>query len=317
MSSATLVPETRDLTGDDAIAVLRRCGWGTLLRDAFRRLRVADGFSHVRSLAYLVALVAIQALIALVGLASVLHKGSVSRAIDAAIRKAVPGPAGHVLTTAVTQANHSVSQHHYGAIIVGLVGSLFTATTAMGQLERGLNRLYGVEQDRPAAKKYALAFVFALSAGTLTTLAFVCLTFGNEIFRHGSTSMLSSGWSIVRWPLGVVLIAAAVTLLFRWTPRRRQPQFSWLMVGSAISVLLWVASTAALGLFFRSSSSFGSTYGPLAGVVALLFWSLMSSFSVFYGGAVAAQLEAIRVGSPAPQDSSKVAQSNPGSDTTN
>ena len=28
----------------------------------------------------------------------------------------------------------------------------------MGQLERGLNRIYGVEKDRPFARKYGRAF---------------------------------------------------------------------------------------------------------------------------------------------------------------
>ena len=296
MSSAPLVPETRDLTGDDAVAMLRRTGWSKLLRDAFVRLRNADGFSHARSLSYLTSLVAIQALIGLVGLASVINKGGLSRVIDQTIRHTIPGPAGHVLTTAVTQANRNGAQHHYGAVLIGLVGSIVTATSAMGQIERGLNRVYGIERDRPTRLKYARAFVSALSVGTLAVFAFICLALGNNITRVGMTSTVGESWSIFRWPLGVALIAAAVTVMLRWIPRRRQPHLSWLSVGSATSVLLWVASTGALGLSFRLSSTFGSTYGPLAGMVALLLWSLLSSVSLFYGAAVAAQLEAIRAG---------------------
>jgi uncharacterized BrkB/YihY/UPF0761 family membrane protein len=126
---------------------------------------------------------------------------------------------------------------------------------------------------------------------------------------------LTSAWSIARWPLGVGLAAVAVTVLFRWSPRRCQPRLSWLAFGSGISVLLWGLATVGLGLFYGSSSSFGQTYGPLAGVVALLIWSLLSSFSLFYGAAVAAQLEAQRTGE-APQDAEKVAHSDPGSDPT-
>ena len=106
MSSATLVPETRTLTGDDAWETLRRTGRRKLAKDAFKRLRVADGFSHARSLAFMISLVAIEGLIGLVGLASVLHKGAVSAIIDSSVRRTIPGPAGHVLTTAVTQAHH-------------------------------------------------------------------------------------------------------------------------------------------------------------------------------------------------------------------
>ena len=59
MSTAQLVPETWELTGDDVWATLRRVGRGQLLKDAFMRMRVADGFSHARSLAFLTAVVCV------------------------------------------------------------------------------------------------------------------------------------------------------------------------------------------------------------------------------------------------------------------
>ncbi len=66
-----------------------------------------------------------------------------------------------------------------------------------------------------------------------------------------------------------------------------------------------------LGLFFRWSSTFGETYGPLAGIVALCLWALMSSISLLYGAAVNAQLEAVRAQASAPQDTEKVVESEP------
>ena len=294
VSGASFVPETRQLSGEDAVATLRRIGRTTLLKDAFHRLRAADGFSHARSLAYLTSLVAIQALIAVVGIESVLGQGRLSRAIDSAISRAVPGPAGQVLTTAVTHAHQSGAHHHYLAVLVGLVGSLVTATTAMAQLERGLNRIYGTDQDRPALEKYRVAFVSALSAGTLAVVAFILLEFGDQILGAKSPTVVSVGWAIVRWPLGIVLIALATTVLFRRSPRRQQPRLSWLAFGSAIAVGAWLLAIVGLSVFFRFSSSFGSTYGPLAGIVALLLWSLLSSVALLFGGAVAAQLESVR-----------------------
>ena len=56
--------------------------------------------------------------------------------------------------------------------------------------------------------------------------------------------------------------------------------------------------TLGLGLLFQVSTSFGDTYGPLAGIVALLLWALLSAIGLFFGAAVAAQLEAVRAGRP-------------------
>ena len=78
-----------------------------------------------------------------------------------------------------------------------------------------------------------------------------------------------------------------------------------------MSVVLWAAATLVLGGFFTASSSFGKTYGPLAGIVALLLWSLLSSIALLYGAAIAAQLESVRAGEPEPQDEQKVEHSEP------
>ena len=128
-----------------------------------------------------------------------------------------------------------------------------------------------------------------------------------------TTTPRADVWAVVRWPLALVLMMAAMALLFRWSPRRHQPAWSWLAFGASVSVLLWSLVTLGLGLFFRASTSFGDTYGPLAGIVALLLWALLSAIALLFGGAVAAQLEAVRAGAPKPQDAEKVEHSEPDS----
>ena len=62
MSEAQRVPETYQLTGDDAVSTLRRVRWQHLLTEAFQRLRVSDGFSHARASAFTLALLLVEAL---------------------------------------------------------------------------------------------------------------------------------------------------------------------------------------------------------------------------------------------------------------
>jgi uncharacterized BrkB/YihY/UPF0761 family membrane protein len=97
-------------------------------------------------------------------------------------------------------------------------------------------------------------------------------------------------------------VTVAIALLFHLAPRRRQPAWSWLAFGASVSVMLWSLVTLALGFVFELTNSFGQTYGPLAGMVALLLWALLSSIAVLFGAAMAAQLEAVRAGAPGPRD---------------
>jgi len=311
VSTASFVPETRHLTVGDAHATLRSCGRVRLVRDAFFRLRVADGFSHARSMAWVTALLLVEAIISLVGFATVMGKSGISTVVARTLRAATPGPAGQFLADAVTQAHHAGAAHGWGGLVFGLVAALISGSTWFGQLERALNRIYGIEQDRPTVKKYGLALLFTVSVGVLTSFAFVALAFGRTVGDSLDNDALREIWKFSRWPLALVALTLAMTLLLQWSPRRRQPQLSWLAFGATISVVLWALCTAGLGLFFSWNTSFDKTYGPYAGMIALLVWALLSSVAILLGGATAAQLEAMREGVLTPQDEEKVEHSEP------
>ena len=51
-----------------------------------------------------------------------------------------------------------------------------------------------------------------------------------------------------------------------------------------------------LALLVSASENFGATYGPLAGMIAVLLWTFLSAVSLLLGLAFAAQLEAVRAG---------------------
>jgi YihY family inner membrane protein len=299
VSTATPIPETWELDGDDARETLLHTGRRQLARDAFVRMRSADGFSHARSLAFVTTLVLLEGIIGLVGLASVLGSRRFGNVVSDIVEQVVPGPAGAVLTQTVRQARTAASGGQWFGLVFGLVGALVTATTLMGQMERVTNRLYGVERDRPTKEKYTRAFVLAVTAGLAASLAFVMLTFGHGL-THDGDSVATTVWRVARWPVALALMVAAIALLFRYAPRRHQPAWSWLAYGAGISVVGWALASVGLGLFFRWSSSFGDTYGPLAGTIGLLLWAFFTAVSVVYGAAVAAQLEAVRAEGIAP-----------------
>jgi len=300
MSRAEAVPETYELTGDDVVSTIGRVRWQHLLAEAFQRLRVADGFSHARASAFALALLLVEALIALLGLAVALGSSGFSRTVTDVLQAAVPGPAGQLLTSAARQAQEAGSSDQYTALIIGLVASLITGTTAFGQFERSCNRIYGVEQDRESAKKYTRAFLLTVTVGVVASLGVTMLVLGRPIAEAIEDSWAGDVWLVVRWPLAVVLLVLATTAMLRWSPNRRQPGYTWLVYGAGVSVLLTVAASVALALFFRWSTTFGDTYGPLAGMIGLLLWCYAVAAAGLFGIAITAQLEYERVsGTPA------------------
>ena len=304
MSTAAAVPETRGLEGDDAIETLKGVGITRLARDSFVRFRRADAFSHSRALAFQLVLTLLPALIAVVGFAGILDQESFSRVLESTFTDLAPGPAGEVLTQTIKSGSGSSGV----ALFLGLAIAVVSGATAMGQIERGANRIYGVERDRPSVAKYVQATLLALTAGVATVGALVLTVAGSELGSaltdEGWSDALGTVWSIARWPLGAILVAAAAAVLFEKAPNRSQPEPTWLAFGSGLSVLLWFSFTGVLGGYLEISRSFGETYGPLAGFIGLMLWALLTALALFAGLALAAQLEAIRAGEPKPEDGS-------------
>ncbi len=311
MSTANLVPETWHLTGDDAKETLSHIGRRRLVKDALTRLRFSDGFSHARSMAFLGILLFVEGVIAAVGISSALGNSASSDSIVKALQSIVPGPAGRILTQAASQAHQVASSGYWAAIAFGTIGALVTGATMMGQIERAMNRLYGIESDRAAASKYAHAFLLTLTAGTLAALAFVGMGLGSAVASALGNSSTRMIWNVARWPLGILLLVAAIALILRWAPRRHQPTWSWMSFGAVAAVALMALVTVVLNVFFHFSSTFGTTYGPLAGIIALAFWSYATSIALLVGAALAAQLEAVRADVAAPRSASKILESEP------
>ena len=311
MGTATRVPETITISGDelsadDAVSALRRYGRWNLVKNSFVRFRYADGFSHARALALQLCLSFIPLIIAVVGLASAIHAEKVAQVIIQTVAGVLPGKdQGDMVEQAAHRTQEQGVTAGYLALWLGLLAAIIALTTAMGQIERGANRIYGIERDRPAPSKYGRALLMALTAGLLLQLGFVVIIAGDALGEslaatYGLGGTFQRWWTVGSWPAGVLLAWASFTVIIERGPRRRQPGYSWLAFGSAVSLGLWLLFTGLLALYVIKSGSFGSTYGPLTGIFALLLWANLSSVALFLGIAFAAQLEAVRASSPEP-----------------
>ncbi|THA80116.1 YihY/virulence factor BrkB family protein [Streptomyces sp. A0592] len=310
MGTATRVPQRRDvrgdeLSGDEAWTALRRYGGWRLARDSFVRFRYADGFSHSRALALQTVLSIVPLAIAAIGLSSVLHTEDIGRVAELTISRLTSGPSQEMVDEALRESRRHAGDGGQAALWLGLLFSLVNVTTSLCQVERGANRIYGNERDRPFLRKYSRGLVMAVLAGLPLGLSFVLMVLGSdltrafaEVYHFGPATIRA--WDVLRWPVGVLLAVLATSAIFRLSPRRAQPGYTWLAFGAVVHLVLWLGATWALSLYVGASSSFTSVYGPLSAIMSLLLWSYLTSLALFLGLSFAAQLEAVRAGTKEP-----------------
>ena len=310
MSSVRAVPETELMSGeqlsaDDAWHTVRRYGLGHLLSTGFLRFRYGDGFSHARAFALQLALATVPLIIAGAGLAAALGAESFAEVVARTVVALSPGSSDALLEDVVEGGTDEGSERGEVVVVLGLATAFLAATSAFAQLERGANRIYGTERDRPALRKYACAALLTATAGTAMAAGLLLIVAGEpfgdaveQVYHWGDAA--ETAFDVVRWPVGLAALVVAVTMLFRHAPRRRQPGLSWLAVGAAVTVLAWLAGSGLLGLYVAAAGNFGDTYGPLTAVMALLLWANVTGTALLAGVALAAQLEAVRAGGSDP-----------------
>ena len=101
----------------------------------------------------------------------------------------------------------------------GLGFSLLSMTTAMGQVERGLNRIYGIRRDRPAVSKYGRAAVITAVLAVPIGLGFLLVVAGvffELVLNIGG--LVDS--SVAPFVVPGLLILAGAYVLWRGNPSR-------------------------------------------------------------------------------------------------
>jgi len=310
MTTARTVPVTTEMDGDeldaiDAWHLARRHGLRKVVVESFVRFRYGDGFTNSRALALQACLAVVPFLLALTGLASDLDEERPAAVVAHVVGSLSPGAGeSDALASAVEKSDESERAGEV-ALVFGLGFALLSMTTAMAQVERGANRIYGIRRDRKALAKYGRAAVLTAILAGPVGIGFLMIVGGGAFGEamadnYGWSEDTVTWWNVLRWPIGLGLLVVTIAVLLDHVPRRRQPALSWLALGAGIAVLLSAAATVGLALYVSLSASFGSVYGPLAGIFALLLWALLSSIALFYGTAVCAQLEALRAGDDTP-----------------
>ena len=237
MSTARTVPVTTELDGDeldaqDAWHLARHHGLGRILVDSFVRFRYGDGFSNSRALALQACLAVVPFLIALTGLAADIDEDRPAQVVAATIEAVSPGGGSDdALASAVAQGSEESGELALG---FGLAFAFLSMTTAMAQVERGSNRIYGIRRDRKALAKYGraavLTAILALPVGTGFLLIVAGGAIGDAMVKEYAWSADTLlVWNVLRWPAGLALLILTIAVCPR--PRPAAPAASSLLAG--------------------------------------------------------------------------------------
>ena len=180
-----------------------------------------------------------------------------------------------------------IGQRNQALLAIGLVVTLWTASSGMQAVRTGLNKAYGVERGLSFWRARIKVTLFTVIVGLATILAFSSIVVMPYIWMMIDTNRMSPNDVLwlhygVRYGSAFVVLSIIYALLYGWLPDIRQ-RLRTVLPGALVGAALWVGAAALLSETLRSASKLILVYGSFAGVVATLVFLYASAATLLFG----------------------------------
>jgi membrane protein len=180
-------------------------------------------------------------------------------------------------------------------LVVSLLIALWSATSGTGSLMQALTVAYEERENRGILSFYGRAIVLTIGVGVFALLSLFLIAGIPAVI---GLLPLSELWrdriSLIRWPLLAILAVAALGVLYRYGPARRNPCWHCLSGGTMAAAVLWLVGSAGFSFYVARFSSYDKTYGSLGAVVILLMWFYVTAYIILAGAELNAEIEKAR-----------------------
>jgi membrane protein len=288
-------PEPDDPRKPDSPADLTTPSWRYVLKQTVGEFGRDQCTDLAAALTYYAVLSLFPALLVVVSLLGVIGQGQrTSDTLLDLIGDISPGAAAETLRQPIQQLVEAPSAGF--ALVVGLLAAVWSASGYVGAFGRAMNRIYEVDEGRPAVKLRLQQLMLTFASLIVVALVVLMLAVSGPVAEAvggllGAGDTAVSVWNIARWPVLLLLVILGVALLYHASPNVEQPRFRWLSVGAAIAIVVWVVASLGFGVYVANFGSYNKTFGALAGVIVFLLWLWITNLALLFGAELDAELE--------------------------
>jgi membrane protein len=198
----------------------------------------------------------------------------------------VPGDGMSLVRNIVSDVSHK----HKHFLTLGLVFTIWAASSGFAAIIDGLDLVYRVRETRPVWKTRPLALGLTLLAGSLLVVAVGLMVEGTSLGtwftgKFDLSPAVLAAWRTLRWGIAAAFAVLALELLYHFGPNVKQ-RFRDSLTGAMVAVAAWIGLSYMLGIYFRHFESLDKTYGPLGAAIGLYVWFYLSGFAVLLGGEI-------------------------------
>jgi membrane protein len=197
--------------------------------------------------------------------------------------------------TLVRDTLADVTRHRSGSVLsLGLIASLWSASSAVASLIDALNRAYGLADKTPFWKRRLKAIALTLVAALLVAAGSLLIIVGHRVggwLEHALeiSGALASISTILGYCIGFGLSLLGIQALYYFGPHKKG-EHKRVNPGALIAAIGIVIGSLVFSFYVRVAPSASATYGSLGAVVTLMLWLYLVGLMLLLGGEINSEL---------------------------
>jgi membrane protein len=253
-------------------------------RAAWRLIMVDEGLVLAGYIAFTAFLSLFPFLIFLAALAGFLGDRETADAFIEAMFEFMPDDVAETLAPAVGEV---LGARQGGLLTFGILATLWFASNGFEALRTGLNRAYGVTEQRSMWWLRLQSIAFVISGGLIILFLSLVVVLGPLVWKvlgPAVHQMLETQlvFGTARYAFAGVMLFVALLLLHRWLPNTMQ-SFARILPGVAVTTVLWLLGASLFAWYVGHLTDYSVYYGSLGGVAITLMFFYSSAVVFIFG----------------------------------
>jgi membrane protein len=266
--------------------------WTTLVRRTIAEIVEDDCAGLAAQLAFYYLLAVFPALLFLVALLSHVPLDGALEPTLARLDTVLPGD---VIGVVRDQIRAVLAGNQGSLLSFGIIGAIWSSSSAMTAMIDALNRAYDIEEWRPWWRRRLLAIALTVALAIFTIAAFALVVGGRDLAGWlaalaGLGTAFETAWTLLQWPVALALIVFAIDLVYRFAPNA-ETRWIWITPGSLLATVLWLAVSIGFRYYVQNFGNYTAVYGAIGAVIVLMLWLYLSGFALLVGAELNSEID--------------------------
>lgn len=188
-----------------------------------------------------------------------------------------------------------LQQSKGGLLSIGIVIALWTASAGVRLMMSAMNAAYDVVEARPVWKRIPLSVLYTVGIAMMMLAVAGLMVTGPQVMNWiasqiGMEDFIVTLWTVLRWPLIVMLLMVAVALIYYVMPDVKQ-EFRFITPGSVLAVVVWIVASLGFGYYVKTFADYNAMYGSIGAIIVLLLYFYISAAVLLLGAEMNAVVE--------------------------